>query len=168
MAGKKGRSGRKARTDGKVMRAVSLYIEHKEIDTSHFNSPSAKYEWIPDAYFRKFKRYFGSRWQDKIRWAMQQMVREYQELHLWKCHCSNDVVAWHKKNVDHCPECNYKPTSYERYKSYAQRIVNEPQPKVSEVPIDLCPVCKDPLEVETTKWGKSKYCKKCNPKRSKL
>ena len=28
MAGKKGRSGRKHRTDGKVMKAVILYIEH--------------------------------------------------------------------------------------------------------------------------------------------
>jgi len=168
MAGKKGKSGRKARIDGKKMKAVSLYIEHEEIDVSHFNSGSAKYEWVPEAYFRKFKRYFGVRWQDKLRWAMQQMNKEYQQLYLWKCKCTNEVVAWHKKNVDHCPQCNYRPTDYERYKSYAERIQNEPQPKVSEVPIDLCPVCKDPLEVELTKWGKSKFCRSCNPNRGSL
>ena len=167
MAGKKGRSGRKPRTDGKVMKAVSLYIEHTEIDTTPFGK-SAKYEMIPDAYFRKFKRYFGVRWQNKIRWAMQTMVREYQDKYLWRCRCENEIVAWHKSNVDHCVNCNYTPSPFERYKSYAERIQKEPQPKVSEVPIDLCPVCKDPLEVEQTKWGKSKYCKKCNPKRSKL
>ena len=168
MAGKKGRSGRKAREDGKKMKAVSLYIPMTEIDVSHFNSGSAKYEWVPEAYFRKFKRYFGVRWQDKLRWAMGQMVKEYQELHLWKCKCTNEVVAWHKKEVDHCPQCNYRPTEYERYKSYAERIINEPQPKVSEVSIDLCPTCKDPLEDEQTKWGKSKFCKSCNPNRGSL
>jgi len=168
MAGKKGKSGRKARIDGKKMKAVSLYIEHEEIDVSHFNSGSAKYEWVPEAYFRKFKRYFGVRWQDKLRWAMQQMNKEYQQLYLWKCKCTNEVVAWHKKNVDHCPECNYRPMKFERYNSYAERIQNEPQPKVSEVSIEVCPVCKDPLEVELTKWGKSKFCKTCNPNRSKL
>ena len=167
MAGKKGRSGRKPRTDGKVMKAVSLYIEHTEIDTTPFGK-SAKYEMIPDAYFRKFKRYFGVRWQDKIRWAMSQMVKEYQDKHIWRCRCTNDVVAWHKKTVGHCDHCNYTPSPFERYKSYAEIKINEQQPKVSEVPIDLCPVCKDPLQVEETKWGKSKYCKKCNPKRSKL
>ena len=167
MAGIKGRSGRKARTDGKVMKAVSLYIPMQEIDVTPYGK-SAKYEWVPEAYFRKFKRYFGVRWQDKLRWAMGQMVKEYQELHLWKCKCTNEVVAWHKKEVDHCPQCNYRPTEYERYKSYAERIINEPQPKVSEVSIDLCPTCKDPLEVELTKWGKSKFCKSCNPNRGSL
>ena len=61
MAGKKGRSGRKPRQDGKKMKAVSLYIAMEEIDVSHFNSRSAKYQWVPEAWFRKFKRYFGAR-----------------------------------------------------------------------------------------------------------
>ena len=47
MAGKQGRSGRKARIDGKKMKAVSLYIEHEEIDVTPFGE-SAKYKWIPE------------------------------------------------------------------------------------------------------------------------
>ena len=161
MAGKKGRSGRKARIDGKVMRAVSLYIAHQEIDTAPLNKGYAKYEWIAESWFRKFKRYFGVRWQDEVRKLMSLRVKEYQERHLWKCRCVNEVVAWHKDNVDHCP------TPYERHKSYSQIRMNE-QEMPTTVSIDLCPVCKDPLEIEKTKWGKSKYCKSCNPKRSKL
>jgi hypothetical protein len=168
MAGKKGRSGRKARTDGKTMRAVSLYIPMEEIDTAHMNKGYGKYEWIPESWFRKFKRYFGARWQDEVRRLMSDRVKQYQEQHLWKCRCVNEVVAWHKPNVDHCPQCSYRPTPYERYKSYAKRLVNEQQPKVAEGTIDLCPVCKDSLEVEVTKWGKAKYCKSCNPNRSTL
>jgi hypothetical protein len=37
MAGKKGRSGRKARNDGKTMRAVSLYIPMEEMDMAPMN-----------------------------------------------------------------------------------------------------------------------------------
>ena len=167
MAGKKGRSGRKARSDGKTMRAVSLYIPMEEIDTAHMNKGYAKYEWIPESWFRKFKRYFGARWQDEVRRLMSARVKQYQEDKLWKCRCVNEVVAWHKPNVDHCPQCSYRPTPYERHKSYAQIRMNE-QEMPTTVSIDLCPVCKSPLEVEQTKWGKSKFCRSCNPSRSTL
>ena len=167
MAGKKGRSGRKARNDGKTMRAVSLYIPMEEMDVAPMNLGYAKYEWIPESWFRKFKRYFGARWQDEVRRIMSDRVKEYQQQHLWKCRCVNEVVAWHKTNVDHCPQCGYRPTDYERHKSYAQIRINQ-QEMPTAVAIDLCPVCKDSLEVEETKWGKSKYCKTCNPSRSKL
>jgi len=166
MAGKKGRSGRKARTDGKIMKAVSLYIPMKEIDVTPYGK-SAKYEWVPEAYFRKFKRYFGVRWQDKLRWAMTKMVEEHQALHLWKCRCVNDVVAWHKKNVDHCPQCGYRPTDYERHKSYAEIKKHEIIP-VAQKPIKICSSCKGSLTMVEGKYGKTYYCKVCNPKRSKL
>ncbi len=169
MAGKKGRSGRKARIDGKKMKAVSLYIAMEEIDISHFNSGSAKYQWVPEAWFRKFKRYFGVRWQDKVRWAMMQMVKEYQVKHLWRCKCTNDVLRWHKPQVHHCPECEYEPTAYERYKSYAERKQNEIVP-VAKEPIKICTTCrKEPYTVVMDpKNGKVMYCKKCNPNRSTL
>ena len=167
MAGKKGRSGRKPRQDGKKMKAVSLYIAMEEIDVSHFNSRSAKYEWVPEAWFRKFKRYFGARWQDKVRWAMMQMVKEYQEKHLWRCRCSNDVLRWHKPNVDHCPECKYEPTPFERFKSYAEVKKNEIIP-VAHKPIKLCTTCKHPYTVTEGKYGKTYTCEKCHPKGLKL
>lgn len=166
MAGKKGRSGRKARTDGKVMKCVSLYIEHEEIDVTPFGE-SAQYKWIPDAYFRKFKRYFGTQWQHKLRWAMQQMNKEYQALHLWKCKCENDVFKWHKKNVDHCPQCHYTPTPMERYKSFNEIQKHTIEPVASK-PLKKCATCKQELTMVKGKYGKTYYCKICNPNRSKL
>tara|TARA_Y100001963_G_scaffold155964_1_gene248349 strand:+ start:372 stop:872 length:501 start_codon:yes stop_codon:yes gene_type:complete len=166
MAGKKGRSGRKARIDGKKMKAVSLYIEHTEIDVTPFGK-SAKYKWVPDAYFRKFKRYFGVRWQDKLRWAMMQMNKEYQQLKLWRCKCENEVFQWHKENVDHCPQCHYTPTPMERYKSYA-RIQQNTIENVASKPIKKCSTCKESLTLVEGKYGKTYYCKTCNPNRSKL
>jgi hypothetical protein len=166
MAGKKGRSGRKARIDGKKMKAVSLYIEHTEIDVTPFGK-SAKYKWVPDAYFRKFKRYFGARWQDKLRWAMMQMNSEYQQLKLWRCKCENEVFQWHKENVDHCPQCHYTPTPMERYKSYA-RIQQNTIENVASKPIKKCSMCKESLTLVEGKYGKTYYCKTCNPNRSKL
>jgi len=166
MAGIKGKSGRKARTDGKVMKAVSLYIPMQEIDVTPYGK-SAKYEWVPEAYFRKFKRYFGARWQDKVRWAIGKMVEEHQALHLWKCQCTNEVVAWHKKTVDHCPQCNYRPTEYERHKSYHERKINETVP-IAKAPIKKCGTCGQTLEVVEGKYGKTMYCKSCNPNRLKL
>tara|TARA_Y100001963_G_scaffold122437_1_gene171707 strand:- start:316 stop:816 length:501 start_codon:yes stop_codon:yes gene_type:complete len=166
MAGKKGRSGRKARTDGKVMKCVSLYIEHKEVDVTPYGK-SAQYKWIPDAYFRKFKRYFGTQWQHKLRWAMMRMNDEYETKHLWRCKCQNDVVAWHKKNVDYCPQCGYRPTDFERYKSYAEIQKHTIEPVASK-PIKKCSVCKEELTMVEGKYGKTYYCKTCNPKRSKL
>ncbi len=164
MAGKKGRSGRKARIDGKKMKAVSLYIEHEEIDVTPFGK-SAKYKWVPNAYFRKFKRYFGVRWQDKLRWAMMQMNKEHQQLHLWKCKCQDEVFQWHKEKIDHCPQCHYTPTPMERYKSYAKIQQNEIVP-VAQKTIKICTTCrKEELTVEIGKYGKTLYCKKCNPKR---
>ena len=58
MAGKKGKSGRKARIDGKKMKAVSLYIPMEEIDMAAYGK-SARYQWIPEVWIRKIKRYFG-------------------------------------------------------------------------------------------------------------
>ena len=167
MAGKKGRSGRKARTDGKKMKAVSLYIAMEEMDVSHFNSRSARYEWIPEAWFRKFKRYFGARWQDEVRRLMMARNSDYEERHLWRCKCQNDVVAWHKKNIGYCPQCDYEPTPYERYKSYAEVKRNEVIP-VAQKPIKLCTTCKHPYTITEGKYGKTYTCEKCFPKGLKL
>jgi len=165
MAGKKGKSGRKARIDGKKMKAVSLYIAMEEIDTTPYGK-SAKYRWIPEAYFRKFKRYFGARWQDEVRRLMRLRNKDHEIKHLWKCKCTNDVLAWHKKNISSCPQCHYEPTDFERYKSYAEKKQNEIVP-VAKAPIKKC-TCGQTLEVVEGKYGKTMYCKKCNPNRSKL
>ena len=167
MAGKKGRSGRKPREDGKFMKAVSLYIEHENVDTTPFGK-SATYQDIPAAYFRKFKRYFGTRWQDKLRWAMTRMNEEYEAKHLWRCKCQNDVVAWHKRNVDSCPICNYKPTDFERYKSYAKIQQEKPLPPRTQKTIKNCKTCGTELIMTEGKWGKTYSCPKCSPNRSKL
>jgi hypothetical protein len=166
MTGKKGKSGRKARIDGKKMKAVSLYIPMEEIDIAPYGK-SARYQWIPEVWFRKFKRYFGVRWQDKVRWAMMEMVKQHQQDKLWKCNCANDLLRWHKPSIAFCPQCNYEPTPYERHKSYAEIKKHEVIP-VAQKPIKLCTTCKHPYTVTEGKYGKTYTCEKCFPKGLKL
>ena len=100
MAGKKGRSGRKARTDGITMRAVALYI------------PMTKYQDIeggdryrPESWFMQFKRVFGSQWQEKVRNMMINRVKTYQENNMWMCDCNFTIKRYHFRSDFQCKRC---------------------------------------------------------------
>ena len=161
MAGKKGKSGRKPNTDGKKMRAVNLYIPMYEYDVSHFNSKGIKMEWIPESWFRQFKRIYGSRWQEKVRSGIQFMVREYEERHMWKCKCSGRMKSTHFKHESICPRCEYEPYDLQRYKTKAlARVYSKEDPR--QRALTLCPSCKEPLSLEIDVHGrKVMSCRKC-------
>ena len=161
MAGKKGRSGRKPRSDGKKMRAVNLYIPMAEMDIAHINDKHAKIVHIPDAWFRQFKRVFGSRWQETTRQAMQKRLDEYEDHNMWKCACQGRLKNTHFKHQAMCPRCEYEPYDLQRYKTQAQvraHSKDEPNKKA----LSLCPICKNPLMLEMDIHGrKILRCVKC-------
>jgi len=100
MAGKKGRSGRKARTDGKTMRAVALYIPMTKYDDIN-----DKERFRPESWFMQFKRVFGARWQEQVRNMMQTRVKTYQESKMWECSCQFTIKRWHFKTDFQCKRC---------------------------------------------------------------
>lgn len=146
MAGKKGRSGRKPNTDGKKMRAVNLYIPMYEYDVSHFNSPSAKMAWIPESWFRQFKRIYGSRWQERVRAMIMQRTKEYERQHMWSCQCQGRLHKWHFKHEGFCPRCDKVPSEDDRYKTKAERRIHSKE-NPNKDPLNKCPHCKAPLQL---------------------
>jgi hypothetical protein len=93
MAGKKGRSGRKARTDGITMRAVALYIP-----MMRYEDMEDKERFRPEPWFLQFKRVFGSQWQEKVRSMMIHRINSYQDNQMWKCDWSLEESAGPKGN----------------------------------------------------------------------
>jgi len=158
MAGKKGRSGRKARGDGKKMRAVNLYIPMKE---SYGWNQEGKIDWIPETWFLQFKKIFGNRWQEEVRKMISNRTSEYERTHMWQCSCENRLFKWHRKTEPDCNRCGYEAYDYERYKSKQERRIharNEP----SQRALSLCPNCKNPLTLEMDLHGrKVMRCMKC-------
>jgi hypothetical protein len=87
MAGKKGRSGRKARTDGITMRAVALYIP-----MTKYQDIEGKDRFRPESWFMQFKRVFGSQWQE-------------QENNMWQCDCNFTIKRYHFRSDFQCKRC---------------------------------------------------------------
>jgi hypothetical protein len=164
MVGKKGRSGRKKNESGRKMRAVALYIPMTEIDTAHFNSTSARYEWIPDSWFRQFKRINGNRWQERVRTIMNNWVRTYQSDHMWCCECQGQIMKWHFRHEAECHRCNKRPSDIERFKTVAEmnKYIHKP---ASSTPLTLCPIHDKPLEpvIEIVSGNETKImrCEDC-------
>ena len=109
MVGKKGRSGRKARTDGIKMRAVALYI------------PMTKYQDIeggdrfrPESWFMQFKRIYGSRWQEEVRKIMYMRQRDHKHAHMWECGCEFTIKSWHFKGDFQCKRCGQWKSQHAR------------------------------------------------------
>ena len=100
MAGKKGRSGRKARTDGITMRAVALYIPMMKYMTDE-----DKERFQPESWFLQFKRVFGSQWQEKVRNMMINRVKTYQENQMWLCDCNFTIKRYHFRSDFQCKRC---------------------------------------------------------------
>ena len=162
MVGIKGKSGRKKRDDGKKMRAVALYIPMYEYDTRHMNDPKgAKYQWIPEAWFRQYKRVFGARWQDKLRGLMQSHLKDYRQRHMWDCECDNLLDRWHRKTERECFKCGFTPNELQRLKT-ANAVRMHARNDTSTRIISKCN-CGEPLTLEMTKYGKTYKCMKCNP-----
>ena len=153
MAGKKGRSGRKPRNDGKKMRAVNLYIPMYEYDLSHINSDKPKFQWIPDAWFRQFKRIYGSRWQEKVRTGMFHMVKDYEDRNMWKCECRGQIKSTHFMHEGECPRCLFVPGEIERYKTVATARIHSSDEPIQK-PLSLCPVCKNSLSLQLDIHGR--------------
>ena len=147
MVGKKGRSGRKPNESGRVMRAVALYIPMWEMDVSHFNSTSAKYQWFPEDWFRQFKRINGNKWQERVRNMIAQWTRQYEQSYMWACECSGRMHKWHFKHEGHCPRCEYVPGQLERYKTVSEVNKHVHKPKDS-TPLKVCPTHNKPLKSE--------------------
>ena len=112
MAGKKGRSGRKARTDGITMRAVALYIpmtKYEGQEKSGMKYPLAETITVerfrPDSWFMQFKRVFGSQWQEKTRNMMINRVKTYQENNMWQCDCQFTIKRYHFRSDFQCKRC---------------------------------------------------------------
>ncbi len=100
MVGKKGRSGRKARTDGIVMRPVALYIPMQKYDDME-----DKERFRPEPWFLQFKRVFGSEWQEKVRNMMINRVKTYQENNMWQCDCKFTIKRYHFRSDFQCKRC---------------------------------------------------------------
>ena len=160
MAGKIGRSGRKPNPTGQKMRAVALYIPMYELDVSHFNSKSAKYQWFPEDWFRQFKRINGNKWQERLRSMIMRWVREYETHNMWACECRSRLKKWHFQHEGVCPRCKKVPLEIERYKTVAEvnKHIHKP---ISERPITKCGTCGGDLAETETKYGKMKYCERC-------
>ena len=112
MVGKKGRSGRKARTDGIVMRPVALYIpmtKYEAQEKSGMKPPLAETITVerfrPESWFMQFKRIFGSGWQEEVRNLMFQRQKQYKHAHMWECGCQFTIKSWHFKGDFQCKRC---------------------------------------------------------------
>jgi ribosomal protein L37AE/L43A len=158
MAGVKGKSGRKPRSDGKKMRAVNLYIPMKE---TYGWDDTGKKDWIPETWFLQFKKIFGPRWQSQVRKLIRLRTIEYEQRHMWECNCENRLLKWHRPQEADCQRCGYEPYEKDRYRSQQQARIHakdEPQQKA----LSLCPVCKNPLTLEVDLHGrKMMRCMKC-------
>lgn len=158
MAGIKGRSGRKPRNDGKEMRAVSLYIPMME----SYGWKSEKKTWVPEDWFRQFKRIYGSRWQEKVRWLIMKQTKEFERGSMWDCECKNRLHKWHFRTESVCPRCDYEPYDMQRYKTKHQVRVHAKEEKNRD-PLKLCPTCKDPLSLELDIHGRQiMKCNRCS------
>jgi hypothetical protein len=100
MAGKKGRSGRKARTDGITMRAVALYIP-----MTKYEDVEDKERFRPESWFMQFKRIFGSKWQEEVRNLMRIRQRDYKRASMWECGCQFTIKSWHFQGDFQCKRC---------------------------------------------------------------
>ena len=100
MVGKKGRSGRKARTDGIVMRPVALYIPMQK-----YEDIEGKERFRPEPWFLQFKRVFGSQWQEKVRNMMINRVKTYQKNNMWQCDCKFTIKRYHFRSDFQCKRC---------------------------------------------------------------
>ena len=160
MAGKKGRSGRKPRDDGMKSRAVNLYIPMRE---SYGWNSNSKTEWIPEDWFRQFKRIYGNRWQEKVRSLMLHQVRDYETNNMWDCECKNRLLKYHFRHEAICPRCNYEPYDLQRYKTQAQvRAHAKDDPRQKK--LSMCPTCGDPLTREMDVHGRQiMKCRTCHP-----
>jgi len=159
MAGVKGKSGRKPRSDGKKMRAVNLYIPMKE---TYGWDDKGKIDWIPETWFLQFKKIFGSRWQEQVRKLIRQRTKEYEERNMWDCKCENRLFKWHRPNEAKCHVCDYEPYEMQRYRSKQQARINARDKPINRDPLNLCPVCKNPLTLEIDLAGrKMMRCMKC-------
>ena len=157
MSGKKGKSGRKPRTDGKKMRAVNLYIPMKE---TYGWDDKGKIDWIPETWFLQFKRIFGSRWQAQVRELIRIRTKEYERKNMWPCNCENRLFKWHKSVEAQCSRCGYEPYELERYQSKARARIHARDDK--QKVLTLCPNCKNPLTLEMDLHGrKLMRCLKC-------
>jgi len=112
MAGKKGRSGRKARTDGIKMRAVALYIpmmKYEAQEKSGMKPPLAETitveRYRPESWFLQFKRVFGAQWQEQVRNMMINRVKTYQENQMWICDCQFTIKRYHFRSDFQCKRC---------------------------------------------------------------
>ena len=112
MAGKKGRSGRKARTDGITMRAVALYIpmmKYEAEESSGMKYPLAETitveRYRPESWFLQFKRIFGSGWQEEVRNLMRIRQRDYKRASMWECGCQFTIKSWHFQGDFQCKRC---------------------------------------------------------------
>jgi len=162
MAGKKGRSGRKPNKEGVKHRAVNLYIPMVELDVgTGFGQGKARYEWVPDDWFRQFKRIHGSRWQEQVRKSIRYMVNDYEERKMWPCKCEGRINKYHRTIEGSCPRCHFVPGQISRYKTESQaRIHSTEEPK--QKPLSLCPVCKNPLSLKLDIHGrKVSTCEVC-------
>jgi len=165
MAGVKGKSGRKPRSDGKKLRAVNLYIPMTETYQTVIQDDGTwqkgKADWIPETWFLQFKKIFGSRWQEQVRKLIAKRTEEYERVHLWECNCENRLLKWHRHQEAKCHRCDYEPYDKDRYRSQAQaRIHAKDEPQQSA--LSVCPVCKNPLTLEIDLHGrKMMRCMKC-------
>ena len=161
MAGKKGRSGRKPRDDGKKMRAVNLYIPMYE---SYGWSQKGKIDWVPEDWFRQFKRIYGSRWQEKVRVMIMRQTQEFERANMWDCECKNRLHKWHFKHEAVCPRCDYEPYDMQRYKTKAQVKIHAKTERIDAKPLTMCPTCGDPLTREMDVHGRQiMKCRTCHP-----
>lgn len=153
MAGKKGRSGRKPNSDGRKMRPVNLYIPMYEYDFSGgLHKPDLR--WVPDDWFRQFKRIYGSRWQEKVRNGIRHMVKDYEERNMWPCKCQGRLKKFHRMTEGECFRCGFTPGEISRYKTVQNaRIHSRDEP--SKKPLSLCPACNEPYSLKLDDHGRT-------------
>ena len=163
MVGIKGKSGRKKREDGKKMKAVSFYIEMEQIDVNHINNPKgAKYKWIPQEWFRQYKKVFGSNWQKVTRSIMMDHLSNYELSHMWDCNCNTRMEKWHRKTEGECNRCGYTPNQIQRFKNInAARIANTEKKTRLETPLTKCSCGEILIIKEVENLGKIYQCPKC-------
>ena len=161
MAGKKGRSGRKPRSDGKKMRAVNLYITMYEYDMAHINSEKPNFQWVAESWFRQFKKIYGSRWQEKVRNGIRHMVKDYEERNMWPCKCQGRLNKFHRMTEAECFRCGFTPGEISRYKTVANARVHSIE-EPSKKPLVLCPACHEPYSLKLDEHGrKVLVCEVC-------
>jgi len=167
MVGIKGRSGRKARDDGWIARAVALYIpSFVSSITKH-----GKKQYLTVSWFRLFKKIYGTRatavnpynWQEKVRMLIKAEVFRYTDHNGWWCECHGDrLVRWHFQHDPQCNECGYEPRKLERYRTVASARTHTIEPKTPKEQIKNCPTCEKALVSRASKFGTLWYCNKCD------